>query len=314
MRAVVVEQYGPPSVARLTDVPDPVPGAGTVLVRVVAVAVTAGDARLRGADFPTGMGFAARLGMGLRRPRRAILGMSFSGVVEAVGEGATGFAVGDSVSGSSGGRFGAHAELTVVDAARLVPKPEGVSHEDAAAVLFGGLTALHFLEEVGIAAGQSVLVVGASGAVGSSAVQLATLAGAHVTGVTSERNAELVRRLGAEHVVDYTRTPVSDLTERFDVILDTVGSLSAATGKPLLRRGGTLVLINGGLRDLLSARGNVKAGVAGEKPEHMRRLVELLAAGELDPVIQESLPLSEIARAYEIVDSRRKVGNIVLLP
>jgi NADPH:quinone reductase-like Zn-dependent oxidoreductase len=314
MRAVVVRQYGPPSVARLSEVPDPAPRAGQVLVRVRAAAVTAGDARVRGAVFPAGMRLAARLAIGLLRPRRAILGMSLSGVVEALGDGVTSFKVGDEVSGTSGARFGAHAELVAVDASRLVPKPDGVAHDAAAAALFGGLTALHFLDAVAIAPGQSVLVVGASGAVGSSAVQLAALSGARVTGVTSGRNAELVRGLGAERVIDYTREPVTGLDERFDLILDTVGTLSARTGRPLLRPDGTLVLISGGLRDMLSARGNVKAGVAGEKPEHMRQLLALLAAGELDPVLQASMPLDEIARAYEIVDSGRKVGNLVVTP
>jgi NADPH:quinone reductase-like Zn-dependent oxidoreductase len=314
MRAIVVERYDPPSAARAADMPDPRASAGQVLVRVAAAGVTTGDARVRGAAFPAGMRLAARVGFGLRGPRRPILGMSFSGIVEAASEGVRDIAVGDAVVGTTGARFGAHAELVAVDAARVVPKPAAVSHEAAAAALFGGLTALHFLDAAGLAAGQSVLVVGASGAVGSSAVQLARIAGASVTGVASARNAELVRRLGAERVVDYARTPVAGLEERFDVILDTVGTLSAASGRPLLQPSGTLVLIAGGLRDLLSARGNVKAGVAGERPEHMRRLLALLASGELDPVIQETMPLTEIARAYEIVDSRRKVGNLVVTP
>ncbi|SDR80221.1 NAD(P)-dependent alcohol dehydrogenase [Agrococcus carbonis] len=314
MRAIVVEQYGPPSVARMADAPDPRASAGQVLVRVRAAGVTTGDARVRGAAFPVGMGWAARLGFGVRGPRRPILGMSFSGEVAAVGEGVRDVAVGDAVAGTTGARFGAHAEFAAVDATRVVPKPDGVSHEAAAAVLFGGLTALHFLDAVGLAAGQRVLVVGASGSVGSSAVQLARIAGARVTAVASARNAELVRRLGAERVVDYARTPVAGLEERFDVILDTVGTLSAASGRPLLRAGGTLVLIAGGLRDMLNVRRDVKTGVAGERPEHMRRLLALLASGELDPVIQETMPLAEIARAYEIVDSRRKVGNVVVAP
>ncbi|MCR8669824.1 NAD(P)-dependent alcohol dehydrogenase [Agrococcus sp. HG114] len=314
MRAVVVERYGPPEVARVVEVADASPGKGEVVVRVRAAAVTAGDARVRGAAFPAGMRWGARLALGIRKPRRAILGMSFSGVVDALGEGVTAFAVGDEVSGTTGARFGAHAELVAVAAERLVPKPAGVSHEAAAAVLFGGLTALHFLDAVGLAAGRSVLVVGASGAVGSSAVQLARIAGARVTGVTSGRNAGLVRALGAERVVDYEREDVTALDDRFDVILDTVGTLSARTGRPLLREGGTLVLIAGGLRDMLSARGDVKTGVAGEKPEHMRRLLALLDARELDPVLQETIPLAEIARAYEIVDSHRKIGNVVVVP
>lgn len=315
MRAVVVERYGPPSVARVAEVADPVARPGEVVVRVAAAAVTSGDARMRAARFPRGFALPARLGIGLRGPRRPVLGVALSGTVASVGEGVSTLAVGDEVAGMTGARLGAHAELVAVRAERLVRKPAGVSHDDAAAVLFGGCTALHYLEDVvPLRAGHSVLVLGASGAVGSSAVQIARMAGARVTGVTSGRNAALVHSLGAERVIDYTATPVARITGPFDVVVDTVGAVSTPAGRALLADDGRLVLVLATLWQSITARGRVKAGVSGSRPEHMSRLLSLVASGELDPVLQESMPLDEIARAYAIVDSGRKVGNLVVRP
>lgn len=312
MRAVVVDRYGPPSIARIAEVADPVPRRGEVVVRVAAAAVTSGDARMRAARFPRGMALPARLGIGLRGPRQRILGMAASGTVTALGDGVSSLAVGDEVAGMVSR---AHAERVAVRADRLVRKPAYVSHDAAAAVLFGGTTAMHFLLDVAkLQAGQSVLVVGASGAVGSSAVQVARIAGARVTGVSSGRNAELVRRLGAESVIDYTTTPVERIAERFDVVVDTVGALSTRAGRALLTDGGTLLLVLATLWQTVASRGRVKAGVARSRPEHMARLLSLVASGELDPVIQESMPMADIARAYEIVDSGRKIGNVIIRP
>ena len=315
MRAVVVERYGPPSVARVVEVADPVARAGEVVVRVAAAAVTSGDARMRAARFPRGFALPARLGIGIRRPRQPVLGVALSGTVASIGAGVTALAVGDEVAGMTGARLGAHAELVAVRVERLVRKPAGATHDEAAAVLFGGCTALHYLEDVvPVRAGRSVLVLGASGAVGSSAVQIARMAGARVTGVTSGRNAELVRRLGAERVIDYTVTPVAQISGPFDVVVDTVGAVSTPAGRALLSDDGSLVLVLASLWQVITARGRVKAGVSGSRPEHMARLLALVASGELDPVIQGSMPLDEIARAYAIVDSGRKVGNVVVRP
>lgn len=315
MRAVVVDRYGPPSVAELTALPSPVPKPDQVLVRVAAVAVTAGDARIRAARFPHGMATLGRLALGLRGPRSTVLGMAVSGTVEALGSGRTGFAIGDGVVGLAGGRLGGHAELVAIEAKRLVHKPAAVPHDAAAAAIFGGTTAMHFLHDVaGLRAGQEVLVIGASGAVGSSAVQLARLAGARVTGVTSGRNAELVRRLGADEVVDYTATDPVALGRRFDVIIDAVGTLTPATARGLVREGGTAVLAVAGLGEMLQSRGPIRTGTAPGSAALVGRLMPLLERGELDPVIQESLPLAQIVRAYEIVDSGRKVGNVIVRP
>lgn len=315
MRAVLVKQYGPPSVATVTDLPTPKLKPEQVLVRVAAAAVTSGDARIRAGRFPAGMAALAKLALGIRGPRCRVLGMALSGTVEAIGAAATGFAVGDEVTGMAGARMGAHAELVAVAAKRLVQKPATVSHDAAASAIFGGTTALHFLSEVAqLRPGQDVLIIGASGAVGTSAVQLAKLVGATVTGVASGRNAELLQRLGVDEHVDYTSTDPTGLGRRFDVVIDAVGTLSPRTARPLVREDGTAVLAVAGLWQMLQARGPVKTGSAPGSAELVARLLPLLERGELDPVIQESLPLEEIARAYAIVDSGRKVGNVVVRP
>ena len=312
MRAAVVDRYGPPEAVRLTDVPDPVPRASEVLVRVVATAVTAGDARIRAARFPRGFAVPGRLALGLRGPRRPILGGVFSGVVEAVGARVTGLAPGDEVCGMTGARMGAHAELVAVPAQRAVSKPAELTHEDAAGVLFGGTTALHYLrDKAHLARGRSVLVNGASGAVGTNAVQLAKHLGATVTAVCSGRNADLVRGLGADAVVDHTRTP---LNGRYDVVLDAVGTLSTASGRRLLTDDGVLLLAVASLGETVLARGRVKAGPAPERAADFRYLLERVAKGELTVVVEDVLGLDAIVDAHRRVDSGRKVGNLVVRP
>ncbi|KRF00653.1 alcohol dehydrogenase [Nocardioides sp. Soil777] len=315
MRAAVVHEYGAPDVVRVVDFDTPVPGPKEVLVRVHATAVTAADSRIRGARFPRGFAPFARLAFGLRRPRRTVLGNTFSGVVEALGSRVTGIAVGDEVAGTTGLRMGTHAEYAVVPASRVVAKPAGVSHDDAAGVLFGGSTALFFLHnKATVGPGTRVLVNGASGAIGTSAVQLAKHAGATVTGVTSGANADLVRSLGADHVIDHTTTDLASVTERYDVVLDTVGTLSAASGRRLLADGGVLLLAAADLGELLRARGDVRVGTAPERVEDARELLDLVASGALRVVLDRVVPLDGVVAAHERVDSGRKVGNIVLNP
>ncbi len=318
MHAVVVDRYGPPEVARVRDLPTPTPRAGEVLVRVAAAPVTSGDARLRSGLFPNGFAVPGRLAMGIRGPRARVLGAAFSGEIAALGDGVADFAVGDRVSGMTGVRMGAHADFVATRPERLVATPDSVSHDAAAAVLFGGTTALDFLrDKAGLAVGATVLVNGASGAVGTSTVQLARHLGAEVIGVTSARNADLVRRLGAHRVIDYRETPLDTLRadgERFDVVFDTVGNLTPASGRPLLTDRGVLLLAVATLGQILTARGPVKAGMASESRELLATVLQLTAEGVLDPVIESTHPLDAIVDAYRRVDSGRKVGNIVVHP
>jgi NADPH:quinone reductase-like Zn-dependent oxidoreductase len=271
---------------------------------------------LRSGRFPKGFAVPGRLVAGVRGPRRRILGAIFSGEVAALGERVQGIAVGDRVTGMTGTRMGAHAEFVVADPARLVPTPASVSHDAAAAVLFGGTTALDYLrDKARIASGASVLVNGASGAVGTSAVQLARHLGVDVTAVTSAANSDLVRRLGAGRVIDYRATPLDALTgERFDVVFDTVGNVGLASGRRLLAEGGVLLLAVAGLGELIAARGPVKAGPASESRDNVERVLGLTEAGVLDPLIESAHPLEEIVDAYRRVDSQRKVGNIIVRP
>lgn len=318
MRAIVVDRYGPPEVARLREVPTPEPRKGEVLVRVHASAVTSGDARMRSGVYPPGFGPVARMAIGFRGPRVRVLGVVFSGEVESVGPGVVGVSVGDRVSGLTGARCGAHAELVRVAATKAVPTPDALTHDAAAAVLFGGSTAIDFLDgkDPGLEPGMSVLINGASGAVGSAAVQFAHHVGAHVTAVCSADSAEFVAGLGADRIVDYRTTSVHALAasgERFDRVLDTVGNLSKAD-RGLLAADGILLLAVASLGQTIFSRGAVRARVASENPALLARVLQLAADGILDPLIERSYDLADIAAAYARVDSGHKRGNLVLNP
>lgn len=313
MKAAVVDKYGPPEAARVIEVPRPATGRGEVLVRVRSAAVTTGDARVRGARFPQGFGPMARLMFGITAPRRKILGSTFSGVVEEAGADVDGLQPGDSVCGSTGAKMGAHAEYVAIRATKLVDKPPTLGHEDAAGLLFGGSAAWHFLRtKAKLRADASILVNGASGAVGTNAVQLARHFGAAVTAVTSSANAELVAGLGADRVVDYTKEPVAQLSDRFDVVFDAVGGLSIEEGRRLLADGGVFVLVAASLGENVRARGNVIAGPAPERRDYFESLLRLAADCSLRTIIDHVFDLADIADAYARVDSGHKVGNVVL--
>jgi NADPH:quinone reductase-like Zn-dependent oxidoreductase len=313
MRAAVVTRYGPPEVVEVCDVPDPIARKGQVLVRVHVAAVTSADNRIRSATFPRGFGLPGRLAFGIRGPRRPVLGSAYAGVVETVGPAVTSFAVGDRVTGMAGLRLGAHAELLAVAADKVASLPAGVSDADAAGALFGGTTALYFLRDRGaVGAGMSVLVNGAAGAIGTNAVQLARHFGAEVTAVCSAANAALVTELGATHVIDYTTTDLSSITQRYDVVLDTVGNVTIASGRRLLADGGKLLLAVGSLADTLRARGDVAAGSSKERVVDIDLLLGLLEDGTLRTVIDGSFPLDEIVGAHRRVATGHKVGNVLV--
>lgn len=318
MRAASVERYGGPEVVRVVEVPTPTPGRDDVLVRVVAVAVTSGDARIRAARFPPGFAVPSRLVLGFRGPRRKVLGSAFSGVVERTGASVTGFSPGDEVCGMTGMRMGAHAEYLAVRAVKVVRKPPTVSHDDAAGVLFGGTTALYFLrDKASVVPGMQVLVNGASGAVGTNAVQLAKHFGATVTAVTSAGNAALVKQLGADRVVDHATEDVFALGaagERFDAVLDAVGTLPVARARGLLTEHGKLLLVVASLGRNITARGNVVAGTSRERPADFELLLRLVADGTLTVVHDRTFDLDQVADAHRRVDTGHKVGNVILHP
>jgi NADPH:quinone reductase-like Zn-dependent oxidoreductase len=289
-----------------------------VLVRVRAAAVTSADWRFRSSSFPFGFRLIGRLMFGLRRPRNSILGMDFSGVVEATGQNVTRFRAGDRVFGAAA--RGAHAEYVAVkESSAIVHKPALLSDAEAAAIPFGGNTALAFLRDfVRLQRGQRVLIVGASGAVGSWAVQLARHLGAQVTGVCSTPNLDLVRSLGAEQVLDYSFGNWTRPGGRYDVVFDTVGVTTFAGCKPLLSDNGTYIPLNSSLREIVQAlfgsfsAKKVKFAISQNTREGLEFLLGLIESGAVRPVVDRVYPMAEIVDAHRHVEGRHKRGSVIL--
>jgi NADPH:quinone reductase-like Zn-dependent oxidoreductase len=320
MKAAVYERYGSPDVLEVREVAKPTPKHDEILIRVHATTVTTGDWRARSLELPAGFGWLGRLVFGVFRPRQPVLGTELSGEVVAIGPGVTRFAVGDQVFAFPGAKMGCHAEYrSLSQAAAIAPKPANLSHEEAAALSFGGTTALGFLRRAKLQPGERVLVVGASGGVGTAAVQLAKHFGAEVTGVCSTANVELVRSLGADHVIDYTKQDFTRLGQTWDVILDTTGTAPYSRSKGSLRDGGRLLLVLGGLSDLLLAplvslttRNRVVAAPVSGNADDLRFLARLAEAGELRPVIDRRYPFEQIVQAHRHVDTGHKRGSVVM--
>lgn len=314
MKVVIADSYGGPEVLHIVNAPSPSIGVNDILVRVKAFAVTAADSRIRGARFPRGFGFLARLFFGLRKPRIKTLGSTYSGVVERVGSSHTQFKVGDEVCGMTGAKMGTYAEfVTVNNVKSIAKKPANVSHTHAAGMLFGGTAALYFLrDKLNIKQGETILINGASGAVGTNAVQLARLFGATITGVTTQGNATLVKELGATEIIDYTKQDIAAIGKKFDVLLDTVGNISPEAAKPLLTLNGRAGLMVASLGEMIRMRGPVKGGTATEKREDIEYLLSLMKDGKLRAVIDSEYTIDHIAEAHRHVDSGHKVGSCIV--
>lgn len=320
MKVAFVPKYGPPDVVEIRDAPAPQPSPGQVRIQVFAAEVTAGDWRVRSGVLPRGFGALRGLALGFGGPRKAVLGTDAAGVVDALGEGVTRFALGEPVLAFPGTALGAHAEFLIMPSdGRIVHKPENLSFEEAVSLLFGAMTAIDFFERGHLAAGERVLVNGASGSVGLAALQLAKNKGAHVTGVCSAGNASLVRSLGADEVIDYGTTDFAAGDARFDIIVDTVGNAPYARVKSVLAPGGRLLAVLTDLWATLRApfvggalKHRVVAGPSAEKAEYMQTIADLAAKGALKPVIDQRFPFERIVEAYRLVDSGRKKGSVVL--
>lgn len=320
MKAIVYERYGPPDVLELKEVPKPTPKDHEVLIKIRATTVTTGDWRARSLDMPVGFGLLGRLFFGVSRPRQPILGTELAGTIESIGKDVTKFKVGDQVFAFSGAAMGCHAEYKCMPQDGAVAlKPANLTYDEAAAMSFGGTTALDFFRRAKLHRGEKVLINGASGGVGTAAVQLAKHFGADVTGVCSATNVELVRSLGARHVIDYTKEDFTANGETYDIIVDTAGTAPFSRSKGSLKEGGRLLLVLGGLPDLLwvpwvslTSSKKVIAGPAAERADDLRFLATLAEAGEFTPVIDRRYPLEQIREAHRYVDTGRKKGNVII--
>jgi NADPH:quinone reductase-like Zn-dependent oxidoreductase len=320
MKAIVCTQYGPPEVLQLKEVDKPVPGDNEVLVKVRATTVTSGDARVRSFTVPLSFWVPARIALGLSKPKKAILGSVFAGEVEAVGKAVKRFRKGDQVFGSKGHDFGTYAEyLCLPENGSLAIKPAHMTYEEAAALPWGGMTALYFLRKGKIHSGQHVLIYGASGAVGTSAVQLARYFGAEVTGVCSTPHVDLVKALGADTVIDYTQEDFTTSGVTYDVIFDAVGKSSFSGCMRSLKKGG--IYLQAVAAPALSVRmrwtamtsgQTLMGGTAVPKAEDLLYLKELVEAGKIQLVIDRCYPLEHMAEAHRYVDTGHKKGNVVI--
>jgi NADPH:quinone reductase-like Zn-dependent oxidoreductase len=320
MRAAIFERFGGPEVVRVTEIATPRPGPKDVLIRVAASTVSAADHRMRARDLPRGLGLLALPVVGLFRPRRRVLGMDFAGTVEAVGADVTRFRPGDEIVGLTGSAFGGHAEFVVLpETAAMAPKPEGLGHEDAVALVFGGHTISECIRRCPIRPGDEVLVNGAAGAVGSAAVQVARHFGARVSAVTSAGNADLVASLGADRVIDYRAEDFAAEDHRYDVIFECVGNAPFERVDRVLEPGGALLQVVVDLKALLGAKGNSRRSGKRVIPinftpsaEDVAFAIGLYREGGLKPVIDRKYRFDDIVAAHRYVDTGRKRGSVIL--
>lgn len=300
MKAIVATQYGGPEVLQLKEVEKPAPKDNEILIKVHATTVTAADYRMRSFTVPAAVWIPARIALGITKPKQPIFGSELAGEVEAVGKSVTRFKVGDQVFASTlEHNFGAYAEYKYLPEEGMVAiKPANITYEEAAALPIGATTALRLLRKGNLQRGQKVLIYGASGSVGTYAVQLAKHLGAEVTAVCSTANLGLVRSLGADHVIDYTKEDFSSIEERYDIIFDTVAKFPKSQAAKLLAPDGTYVTI---------ARLSTK-----ENKEVLLAIKELSEAGKIKAVIDRCYPLEEMVEAHRYLDTGRKKGNVVI--
>ena len=321
MKAIICTKYGPPEVLQLKEVEKPIPTDNEILIKIVATSVTIADCRVRGFNVPLSFWLPARIALGWRKPKKDILGGELAGKIEFIGKNVTLFKKGDTIFAFPGhNSFGCYAEYKCMpEDGVIATKPDNVTFEEAAAISFGGGTALHFMREANIKSGQKVLIYGASGSVGTYAVQLAKCFGAQVTGVCSTTNLKLVKSLGADKVIDYTKDDFTQNGEKYDIIFDAVGKSPYSGCIRSLKPGGTY--LHAVATPALSLRmrwtsmtTNKKmiGGTLTPKAEDLIYLKELIEAGKIKPVIDRTYPLEEIVEAHRYVDKGHKKGNVII--
>ncbi len=308
MKAVICKAYGAPEVLELKAVPKPLPKDSEVLIKIKATAVNSGDVRVRGLVVEGALKVIMRLVLGITKPRKPILGLVFSGVVEEIGPKVTKFKVGDEVYGITGFRFGTYAEyIALKESATVISKPNNATHKQAVALIFGGTTAIHFLEKAGIkdqtnkdnTKPNKVLIYGATGSVGTSAIQIAKHYGAHVTAVCSTKGIDLVRSLGADSVIDYTRENFASKDQKYEIIFDAVGKITKKQSAQTLQPKGVFVTVGG-------------LDTASETRDQLELLKRLYETGTLKSVIDKTYTLDQIVQAHHYVDKGHKHGNVVI--
>jgi NADPH:quinone reductase-like Zn-dependent oxidoreductase len=324
MKAIVWTKYGPPDGLQLKEVLKPVPKENEVLIRVRATTVTAGDSEMRRLKFPFLFRLPLRIYNGLGKPTKiTILGQELAGEIESVGKDVQLFKKGDQVFATTGFGFGAYAEYKCLPEEPkmgvVASKPANMTYEEAAAVPTGGLEALHFLRKGNIQSGQKVLIIGAGGSIGTFALQLARHFGAEVTGVDSPSKLDMLRSIGADHVIDYTQEDFTKNGETYDVILDVMGKSSFSGSVRSLKPNGRFFLGNPGLSQMVMGRWTsmtsskkVIMGAANQKTEDLLFLKELIEAGKIKSVIDRCYPLEQTAEAHRYVDAGQKKGNVVI--
>jgi NADPH:quinone reductase-like Zn-dependent oxidoreductase len=326
MKAVVWTKYGSPDGLQFQEVEKPAPKDNEILVKIHATTVTAGDCEMRRLQLPLMLSFPMRLYAGLLRPKRITrLGQELAGEIEAVGQDVTSFKKGDQVFGTTGFGFGAYAEYICLPEkpndtqGTLAAKPTNLSYEEAAAVPTAGFEALHFLRKANIQPGQKVLIIGAGGSIGTFAVQLARHFGAEVTGVDSSEKLDMLRTIGANHVIDYTKEDYTNSGETYDLIIDVVGRRGVVRRLKLLKPDGYYFLAYAGLSHILLglwtsliSNKKLKIEAAGQKKEDLLFLNELIEAGKLKPIIDRRYPLERTAEAHRFAETGQKQGNIVI--
>ncbi|GAB1770108.1 NAD(P)-dependent alcohol dehydrogenase [Priestia aryabhattai] len=301
MKAMVCTKYGKPDVFQLKEVEKPTPKENEILVKIYATTVTSGDCRVRNFNSPLLLWLPMRIVLGLRKPRKPILGVELAGEVEEVGKNVTKFKKGDQLFAMTGMKFGGYAEyICLPEKGTIAIKPENITYEEAASISFGGTTALHFFRKGNIQVGQKVLIYGASGAVGTAAVQLASYYGAEVTGVCSAKNSELVKSLGADYVIDYQTEDFIKKGKRYGLIFDAVGKITKNQCKEALALNGQFVSVEG-------------QGIAKVETKDLLFLKKLMQEERIKSVIDRRYSLEQIPEAHEYVETGRKVGNVAVV-